>query len=879
MALSAKIYSKTGKGARALASKSRDLSADALRLLSFIDSKTETPAIFDHMDKLSEDQFQTLLSELERDGYIRLLTNRDWGLEDDFDYRTGMVVDELSVEDFIALNSSAEQKAPKPSSAQTADIPDTNARQQAGSAASAADEARERAELEARMEAERKAQEHAEQQAKAAQDAAERQAAERKVEEERKAEEDRKAAEQAERQAKEEEKRRQAEESARQEAERRARLEEEARLKAEQEAREKAERAAREKAEQEARAEAERIAREEEKRKAREEKAARRKAAAEARVREQAARLEAERLARETAEREARVAEEARLQAEAEARALAEEQARQAAEEQARLEAERREREEAARRAEEEEARRQAEAAARAQAEEAARLEAERQAQEEAERRARREQEAQLKAEAAARAKAEKEALREAQRQAKEEAKRQAEAEQAARRQAKAEAAARAREEARLAAEQKAIEKAQQEVERALTRGTSTRANWLRPLIKTGLLYLPVLLIVLVVLAHWVNLSPLAGPVERIAAATIGEPVKVGGLRVALLPTPHLVLTDVAIGSDGDLHVGSVQVVPEVSAWFGVEKSLKSVEITEMTVDAAGLGRQLQWLQVAAANPQLSIGELELSDFTLQIPGLAAISFDGTVERSAAGDFSRLMLSAVEQDLSLELLPQDGNCRVALQATNWKAPFAPELQFSRFDAEAVADGKQLRFSRVEGELYGGSLRAEAVLAWTGQPIASGNFELQQVRLPQVLNAMLSSASIEGELDASATFSSRADAAQNLAQAVEVDASFQLRDGRINGVDLAEHLVSGSAGSAGSDATRFDRLAGKLQFRRGVYQFSQLELAAPQLKARGNLAVQPDQVVAGNVSAELAIPTRRIRANLAVEGKVGSVRLN
>ena len=427
-----------------------------------------------------------------------------------------------------------------------------------------------------------------------------------------------------------------------------------------------------------------------------------------------------------------------------------------------------------------------------------------------------------------------------------------------------------------MAAEQKAIEKAQQEVERALTRGTSTRANWLRPLIKTGLLYLPVLLIVLVVLAHWVNLSPLAGPVERIVAATIGEPVKVGGLRVALLPMPHLVLTDVAIGSDGDLHVGSVQVVPEVSAWFGVEKSLKSVEITEMTVDAAGLGRQLQWLQVAAANPQLSIGELELSDFTLQIPGLAAISFDGTVERSAAGDFSRLMLSAVEQDLSLELLPQDGNCRVALQATNWKAPFAPGLQFSRFDAEAVADGKQLRFSRVEGELYGGSLRAEAVLAWTGQPIASGNFELQQVRLPQVLNAMQSSASIEGELDASATFSSRADAAQNLAQAVEVDASFQLRDGRINGVDLAEHLVSGSAGG---DATRFDRLAGKLQFRRGVYQFSQLELAAPQLKARGNLAVQPDQVVAGNVSAELAIPTRRIRANLAVEGKVGSVRLN
>ncbi|PKO74327.1 MAG: hypothetical protein CVU21_23975 [Betaproteobacteria bacterium HGW-Betaproteobacteria-15] len=864
MALSAKIYSKTGKGARAQSSKSRDLSADALKILSLIDSKIETPAIFAQLDRLSENEFQSLLDELERDGYIRLLNNREWDLGDDFDYRTSMVVDELSVEDFIALNSNSKPAADTPPTSE----PEPEVTHEAAVTTPSAEEV---AELEARLEAERKAQEEANREEEAAREKARveaeiaaRQEAERKAQEV-----------EAERLHAAEAARLKAEQEAREQAERRAREEEAARQEAEAKLRAQAEKAAKQ--------EAERIAREEEKRKAREEKAARRKAAAEARAREEeAARLEAERRAQEEAERKAREEEAARLQAEEAARIKAEEQAKREAAEQARLEAERKALEAERMAQEEEVARQKAEAVARAQAEEAAKQEAEhkaqeaeRKAQEAAEREARKAEEARQKAEDVARAKAEKAARQEAERLAKEEAKRKAQEDKELRRQAEAEARAQAKEEARLKAEQKAIEKAQYRAEKEFMGTGAKPARWLLPFVRVFFVYTPLVVLLALGLMHFVNLGMLAGPVEKIASAAIGEPVTVRNLRVSLFPQAHLALSDITVGADKDIGIRSVQVSPELSSLFDDEKNLKAIAIIELTVDAASLDRQLQWLESLADNDDLKIGQITLKDLTLGVPGFGAMVFDGNLERSAAGAFSRLELSGVEQNLTLELLPQDGNYRVNLQADNWQTPLANGLRFDNFNAVGIADGNQVRFSSMEGELYGGSFKATGVLAWSAQPVASGNFELEQVRLPAVLSAMKSSAAVEGTLNATATFTSQANEGQGLAEAAEIDASFQVRDGRFNGIDLTNHMVSGSGSG---NATRFDRLSGKLQLRQGVYQYRQLVLDAPQLKARGNLDVQPNQDVSGSISAELAIPSRRIKSNLAVEGKIGSVRL-
>ena len=435
MDLTTKIYSKTGKGTRALSTKPKGLPTGALKVLPLIDSKTNAAAVLAKLDKFSETDLLLLLARLERDGYIRAIHEENWGLdEQNTGYQTTMIVEELTEDDFFRMEENAET-----------DSATVLMREETEQKAQEAEQAHLQAEAEkaARLEAERVARETAEREARI------------KEEIRRKAEET--ARLEAERQAKEARLRAEAEMAARLEAERiareaaehQARKAEEARLKAEAEARAQAEKAAL--------LEAERLVREAAERKTREEAERQARMAEEARMKAEAkARAEAEKTARLEAERQAREAEEVRLKAEAEARALAEKNARleaerlerEEAERQAREEAEARHKAEAERKIQEEaeqqariaeEARLKAEADARAEADRIAQLETERIAREAAERQAREAEEARLKAEAEARALAEKAARLEAQRLEREEAERQAREEEEVRRKAEAE--------------------------------------------------------------------------------------------------------------------------------------------------------------------------------------------------------------------------------------------------------------------------------------------------------------------------------------------------------------------------------------------------------------------------------------------------------
>lgn len=435
MDLTTKIYSKTGKGTRALSTKPKGLPTGALKVLPLIDSKTNAAAVLAKLDKFSETDLLLLLARLERDGYIRAIHEENWGLdEQNTGYQTTMIVEELTEDDFFRMEEKAET-----------DSATVLMREETEQKAREAEQAHLQAEAEkaARLEAERVARETAEREARIKEEIRRKAEETARLEAERQAEEARLRAE-AEMAA-----RLEAERIAREAAERQARKAEEARLKAEAEARAQAEKAAL--------LEAERLVREAAERKTREEAERQARMAEEARMKAEAkARAEAEKTARLETERQAREAEEARLKAEAEARALAEKNARleaerlerEEAERQAREEAEARHKAEAERKIQEEaeqqariaeEARLKAEADARAEADRIAQLETERIAREAAERQAREAEEARLKAEAEARALAEKAARLEAQRLEREEAERQARKEEEVRRKAEAE--------------------------------------------------------------------------------------------------------------------------------------------------------------------------------------------------------------------------------------------------------------------------------------------------------------------------------------------------------------------------------------------------------------------------------------------------------
>ncbi len=763
-------------------------------------------------------------------------------------------------------------------------------REQAQAIAKAQEAARLEAERKAKVEAEERARAEAELKAQAEAAEQARLAAEMRAREEAEA----RARIEAERQAQEalaEKARQEAEEKARLEAERMARELAEAKAKAESEeqARQEAERKAQQAAEQ-AGLEAERIAREQA---------------------ETQARLEAERQAQEALAEKARqeTEEKTRLEAERMARELADAKAKAEAEEQARLEVERRALEAA------EQARLEAERIAREQAETLAKVEAERQAQEalaekalqEAEEKARLESELMARelAEAKAKAGAEEQARLEV-----ESRKTKADLEEQTRINEERKALAVAAEQAMQRVENLTradVEAVHEEIKRATEQASEVqlkpeaaarathiaellsvpafghfmRKPWLAKTMKVLPFAIPLALVLIVALVHVMNLGMLVKPIETVASDSVGEPVKVREVHAALFPQPRLVLTDVSVGSAADIKIGKVSIAADISLLFDEVKHVQSIELNTLTLNPAELDRQMQWVNHAAKADKLEIGQIILKNLSFNLPGFALDPIDGTLVRSTEGVLTSVELTNHERNLSLVLTPQSGGCALALNASLWKPPLLNPLELDEISATGVVSQGQASFSQIEAKAYGGTIRAQGVLNWSENLSTSGNFELVKVTLPRLLAAFGSGASVDGMLNAKAAFAANAFEASALMQGLEVNARFEVLNGKVNNVALSHAVMAGAAAKAqrGSDFTRFDTLTGSLQFKDGRYAYRQLALKTEQFQARGNLDIEQNKMVSGKINAELTSKTIRKQASFNVDGELANLKLH
>jgi len=909
------VYSKTAKGLRTANAWFSSLSSQLKKVLALVDGKLTAQEIQAELGKLSEDELQQALDQLEEEGYIRVLTTRaqgDWPRTHAPAPMSVEVVSHVEVEEIdgdtldftnftaepAAGTGTKEEAARREAEAQVKLDAENKAREAAKAAAKA------KLEAETKAAAEKKAREEAEAAAKAEAERQAREAAEKKTEAERR-----------EREAAELRAKADAAEKARLEAEEKARREAEARAKAEAEAMAAAAKAD---AERKAKEEAERKAREEADKKAREEAEretaallARAEAAEKARLEaEENARREMERIAREAeearlkadAEAKARAEAEARLEAERKAREEAEARARAKAEEEARREAERKAKEEAetAARAEaERKAREEAEARARAEAEEKSRLEAERLAREEAERKAREAEEARLKAESEARAKAEEDARREAERKEREEAEARAIAEEVARKeaersareeeklqreaekQAQREAEKTAKEEAKRIAREEAEERARikaEEKAQAKATRTPTEPGKAKSLaVKAGLIYLPLTLVTLIALLHVVNLGMLVKPIEQIATESLGEPVTVKSVRGALFPKPSLVISGITVGANADLSIDAVHVAPVASTLFESVKTVKSLEIVGLKLQQDSFERPLKWLANSARAEHLKIGQISAKKITLKLNDLELGPFDAKPALNASGEPGGTDLESTDQTLKITITPQGGNHAIVLTGRNWPLPANPNLVFVELDAKGIASRNRIDFSQIDGNLLGGILKARALIDWSGQWSASGNFELTKATLPLMLAAFESTASIDGSATLNGNFAARSTQIGQLANTPEITASFEARDGKINGIDLVGAVLAGGNKPLSGTATPFDRISGTLQLKDGRYQFKQLALESTQFRAKGNVDIAPGQDISGKISAELTASSRKLQAGFGLGGKVGDVQ--
>ena len=816
------VYSKTGKGARALASKS--LSSEQSKVLSRVNGKLDAGQLLAEIGKFSEAELGKILAELEQAELIHAVRgeHEDFGHHDGLEGAAVIEVAEISAEEFMRVESEAHGIHTEDKKRQ---------QQEAEARAKAYEE-------EQRLLAQKaKEQEEAERQLLMVTDMLANSDLAEKIDIEKLASnehlssvEARKAKEAAREAAKEAHiaKRKEEKRLAKEQAEAKARIaEEKARLEAEQREIEAA--MARSRAEAEARQqrEAEAKVRREAEARARQEAEAEAKREAEAR-----ARAEAEERARVEAERQARLEEEARLKREAEERA--------------RIEAEQRAREEA-------------EARAKREAEERARREAEARAREEAKRREREAAEARAREAAAEKARLA--------------------AEKRARKEAAAAAKAELKRKAREAAAAQALIKAEEKARRRAQRTPIDFTGWVassKTLARTVFIGVGAIFIVLVVAIHFLNLTVLIGPVERIASDAIKTPVRIESIHASLLPSPNLVLGTVAIGKTAEVKFNRVRVDPVFGTIFQNAKSLHRVEFDTATLEPDALQQIIEWLANARSAGLLRADEVAFRNLSLQIPELKLKPFNGELKLV---DNHLKMISVRDEghQWQADFVPKGDDYQVTFEANDWQPPLGAAVTIDILKAEGVAHTHALQFDRIEAELHGGKLVATMTLDWSALWQATGSFDLQQVRLQEIAPVFSPMVQLKGHLDAKGSYAMSAEHLATLFDAPQITARFTANDGYLGGIDLVRAMHAGTGQSVGG-TTRFDRFSGSLSLDQGRYQYRQLLLDGGQLQATGEVDIQADQSLTGKVHTQLNIKNRPMQANYNLSGKTGSVSL-
>lgn len=616
---------------------------------------------------------------------------------------------------------------------------------------------------------------------------------------------------------------------------------------------------------------------------------------------EEAARIDAEEYQRLEDERIAKLAEEARIQAALEAEAAeaakleAEYQAKLVAEEQARLDAEHIAREDEA-------AQQKAAAEARALAEQEAKLEAKRQAKLAAEAKAQEKENAKAQAKLENARLAKEKAEREANKKA--EAKAQKEAERLAKKQREAEKAAdkaaekAAREEAKSLASEMMGRRSQRAKNSLLNvvkakyrkfdilvlsrfKGDSFQAKqpkkWKSALLRLSLVYVPILLIVMLGLMHLMPLNFLVAPIENIATASIGAPVKVSEVRAYIWPQPRYVLHHVTVGESPVIQANSVIVALQITSLLSEVKILNSLLIEGVTLDQKDFAKPLQWLQNANHSAQLQVSDVRFNKVNLNIRDLALTPFSGQVRQLQAGNFDGITLKSENGALAIEVQPQEAQYRVKITASKWALPVQPNIVFDELNANGIYQSERLKLDQLQGAIYGGTFSAKAVVDWSNQWQTHGNFNLTRANTALLLKAFSSSGLVEGRVNLAGEFSAQSNLATQLLDDAEVTGNFDIPNGKISGVDLARAMLNPEDKALAGFATNFDQLSGGVRVKSGRVEYRQLMLKSPKLKGQGQVQIAPDAAISGKISLFAVAQGRDFQSTFDLTGKVSNVK--
>jgi hypothetical protein len=335
-------------------------------------------------------------------------------------------------------------------------------------------------------------------------------------------------------------------------------------------------------------------------------------------------------------------------------------------------------------------------------------------------------------------------------------------------------------------------------------------------------------------------------------------PVRVGDVRLNLLPQPFLLLSDVRIGAGSESTIEKIRVFEPYAMLGSGVHTLARIEISGgriandhlMALSTAGDGGRSRngpkaiLKNVAFDGMSIAAGQL----VTGELLGEASFGSDGRIENAS--------LRTVDRTLRIEAHATPDGALLAVEGVGWRPTDESALTFESVQAIALLKNDKLVVQSFDIHALGGVLRGSWLLDWSNGLAMTGDATLERLDSRKVMVHFAPAVSLEGELMGNLRLRGAGKTWQSLwANANASLNAFVLR-GALNGIDIGEAARRGPGAPVRAGTTRFDRLAVNVTIDPRQVVGRDLSMNAELFAATGQFVVSRDRQVDSNLSVTM-----------------------
>jgi hypothetical protein len=366
--------------------------------------------------------------------------------------------------------------------------------------------------------------------------------------------------------------------------------------------------------------------------------------------------------------------------------------------------------------------------------------------------------------------------------------------------------------------------------------------------------------------------------IERHAAAVIGQPVRIGGMSLALFP-PGLTLQDVDIGAGRLAQASVVRASVSIHGWSDVDPLTIDLAIDGLTLQQAGAAALCGAARLDPAGVRRArLHVVDVSNLSLALGNSVIQDLRGAIEFDRARGATAVSLSDADNRLRATLAPQGKGCRFAATGNNWRLPLRGGLMFFGLNAQGSFDENGMQLTAFDARVSDGIVSGNGELDWSPRANLELRLELRHVDLAKLLPALGLEALAHGPLDAKLQISARPASLGALGETLSGRGNLSVAHGSVDRFDLAEAARTITPDAVRGGATRFEQLTAQIQFERGNAALRNLHLDAGALQADGHVAIDNRNRLGGAVTVQIRGSTGQLRVPLQVGGTLAAPEL-